>query len=222
MAYKPTNQALGLKNIMDEETIVPTPEELAAEEAAIADPKQEEIRASVIEKYGLDEDEQADLIDKLTEDIIAQKKSFGKVVHQKRTWREKAKGSKPDADKKNDNKNLSADEIRQQAKNDLIEEFAKRDLEGLDVSDKLKDEIKKIAKFENISITQASKNPYIVYLKSQEDADKKLENATFSRKNNGAKVVIDTTKPLNPADFDLSTDEGRKSWDAAKKARKNS
>lgn len=196
-------------------------EELAAEDAAIADPKADEIRLSVIEKYGLDEDEQPDLIDKITADVIAQRKSFGKVVHQKRTYRDLATGKKVDL-KKDDNKNLTAEEIRKQAKDDLIEEFAKRDLEGLDVSDKLKDEIKKIAKFENISISQASKNPYIVFLKSQEDADKKMENATISRKPNGTKVVVDTTKPLNPSDFDMSTAEGRKLWDDAKKARKNS
>ena len=206
---------------MEDEPKVLSAEELAAEEAAIADPKADEIRNSIIEKYGLDEDEQADLIDKLTEDTLAQKKSFGKVVHQKRTWRDLAAGKKAEL-KKDDNKNFSADEIRQQAKNDLIEEFAKRDLEGLDVSDKLKDEIKKISKMENISIAQASKNPYIVFLKSQEDADKKLENATISRKPNGKQVVVDTTKPLNPKDFDMTTAEGRKSWDDAKKARNKS
>ena len=62
----------------------PTAEELKEEEIALQDSKEDEIRNSIIEKYELDEEDNADLIQKLTEDIIAQRKSFGKVVSQKR------------------------------------------------------------------------------------------------------------------------------------------
>lgn len=205
---------------IQDEVLEPTKEELDEETQALVDPKEEEIRSSIVEKYGLDEDEDADLIEKLTKDTLAQKKSFGKVVHQKRTWREKATGAKKPEDKdKKDDKNLTAEEIRKQAKEDLLEEFAKRDLASIDVSEDLKAKVKSIAKADGISILEAMKNPYIVYLKSQEDADKKLDNAAITTKKNGKKVAIDTSKPLNPADFDLTTAEGRKEWDDAKKAR---
>jgi len=199
---------------IQDEVVVPTEEELKEELLAIADPKEDEIRSSIMEKYGLDEDDNADLIDQLTKDTLAQKKSFGKVVHQKRTWREKAAGVKPEA--KEDNKNLSTDEILAQAEARVEKRLTERDLEELDLSDVLKEKVRNLAKTNGISVRQAYADPYIVFLKSQEDADKKLDNATISRKNNGKTVVIDDSKPLNPGDFDMSTPEGRKSWDDAK------
>jgi len=200
-----------------DENLKPSAEELALEEEALVDSKEEEIRSSIIEKYGLDESEQSDLIDNLTKDILAQKKSFGKVVSQKRTWREKAIGEKKP--EKKDTK-LDPDELLKKAEEAVENRLAQRDLEELDLSDELKEEVKNLAKLKGVSIRKAQSDPYITFLKAQEDADKKLDKATITRKNKGATVVIDTTKPLNPADFNLATAEGRKAWDEAKKARK--
>lgn len=193
----------------------PTAEELEEEENALQDSKEDEIRNSIIEKYELDEEDNADLIQKLTEDIIAQRKSFGKVVSQKRALREKLSSAKPD-DKNKDDK---ADPIIE-AKKIVEEQFMQRDLEELDCSDEVKDEIKKIAKLKGLSISKASKDPYVEYLKAQEETQKKIEKATISRSNKGSSyVVTDPDKPLNPSDFDLSSEEGREAWDKAKKAR---
>jgi hypothetical protein len=204
------------KNIMEEETKTPSAEELQEEEKALAETKEDEIRSSIIEKYGLDEDEQTDLVDKLTKDFVAQQKSFGKVVHQKRTWREKALTAKPE--KKEDKG--TPDDVLKKATELVEERFTQRDLDDLELSDELKEEVKKLAKLKSISIRKAFSDPYISYLKSQEEAEQKLDKATITRKNKGATVAIDTSKPLNPADFDLTTEEGRKEWDEAKKARK--
>jgi len=205
---------------MDDETKVPSAEELALEEEALVDSKEEEIRSSIIEKYGLDESEQSDLIDNLTKDTLAQKKSFGKVVNQKRTWREKAIGSEKKSEKK-DTK-LDPDELLKKAEEAVENRLAQRDLEELDLSDELKEEVKSLAKLKNISIRKAQSDPYITFLKSKEDAEKNLDKATITRKNKGATIVFDKTKPLNPTDFNLSTKEGRKAWDEAKEARKKS
>lgn len=193
----------------------PTAEELEEEENALQDSKEDEIRNSIIEKYELDEEDNADLIKKLTEDIIAQRKSFGKVVSQKRALREKLLSAKPDDKKKEDK-----DDPILEAKKIVEEQFMQRDLEELDYSDEVKDEIKKIAKLKGLSISKASKDPYVEYLKAQEETQKKIEKATISRSNKGSSyVVTDPDKPLNPSDFDLSSEEGREAWDKAKKAR---
>lgn len=203
-----------------DENLLPSKEELLAEDEALKESKEEEIKNSVIEKYGLNEEDNADLIEKLTKDIIAQQKSFGKVVSQKRTWREKAIGDKK-AVVKEDKKNLTEDELLLKATKLVEDKFFDRDLKQLEYSDNLKEEVKKLAKLKEISILEAKSDPYIVYLKSQEDSAEKLEKATIVRKNNGNARVIDTSKPLNPSDFDLTTKEGRDEWDKAKKARSN-
>lgn len=195
----------------------PTPEELAAEESALKESKVEEIRASVIEKYGLDEVDDSELIEKLSNDFVAQQKAFGKVVSQKRSWREKATGAKQPVEQKGESKS-DAEAIRQEVE----EKFMKRDLEEIDASDELKEEAKKLAKLKDLTIRQAFKDPYIVFLKGQEDQQKKLEKSVISGKKNGIPTVIDTSKALDPSDFDMSTKEGRDAWDKAKAAKNKS
>jgi hypothetical protein len=194
-----------------------TAEELAAEESALKESKVEEIRTSVIEKYGLDEVDDSELIDKLSNDFVAQQKAFGKVVSQKRSWRDKATGAKPLVEQKGESKS-DAEAIRQEVE----EKFLKRDLDDIEVSEELKEEIKKLAKMKDLTIRQAFKDPYIVFLKGQEDQQKKLDKSVISGKKNGIPTVIDTSKGLDPSDFDMSTKEGRDAWDKAKKAKNNS
>lgn len=195
----------------------PTAEELQEEEIALKDSKEEEIRNSVIEKYGLDEEDNKELIDKLTKDFVAQRKSFGKVVSQKRSYREALHKSNPP--KQDDQKPKATDDVEK-----LVEEkLFNRDLDELDVSDTLKDEIKNVCKIKNIGIRKALKDPYITFLQKQEEDEKKLDKSIISgSKKNGKPVVVDTSKPLDPADFDMSTKEGRDAWDKAKEAKKKS
>jgi len=209
-----TNQAFGLKYIMNENS-KPTSEELQEEEVALKESKVEEIRASVITKYELDEADDSELIDKISKDIIAQQKSFGKVVSQKRDWRERVLNPKKIEDKKD----LTADEIKKQAEDAVEERFMKRDLDDMDVSDELKDEVKKLAKMKSLTIRQAFKDPYIIFLSDKEAQVKKLDKSSISVKKNGKPTVIDSDTKLDPEEFDLRTPEGRKSWDEAKKAK---
>jgi len=202
-----------------DDNLKPTQEELQEEENALKESKVDEIRSSVIEKYGLEEGENDELIDKLTKDIVAQQKSFGKVVSQKKSWREKALNSIKKEGVKKEDKNLTPEEIRQQAESAIEEKFIKRDLDDLEVSDTLKEEVKKLAKLKGLSIRQAFKDPYIAFLKTQEDNEKKLDKSIITGKKNGKPTLVDPTKALNPDDFDFSTAEGRKAWEDAKKAK---
>lgn len=195
----------------------PTPEELKEEESALKESKVEEIRSSVIEKYGLDEVDDSELIDKLSKDFLAQQKSFGKVVSQKRSWRDKVIGVKPPVEQKGEPKG-DVETIRQE----IEEKFLKRDLDDIDASDELKGEIKKLAKMKDLTIRQAFKDPYIVFLKGQEDQQKKLDKSVISGKKNGIPTVIDTSKGLDPSEFDMRTKEGRDAWDKAKAVKNKS
>jgi hypothetical protein len=195
-----------------DENLKPTPEELQEEEIALKDSKEEEIRSSIIEKYELNEDDNEDLIDKLTADILAQRKSFGKVVKQKRTYRELAQKAIPGKDEKP--QTLSKEEIEKS----LEEKFFNRDLEELDYSDNVKDAVKKICKVNNLSVKQAQKDPYIQYLIEQETDEKILDKSAISQKKNSIPGKTDA-KPLNPDNYDFSTKEGRDKWEADKKAR---
>lgn len=199
--------------MQDENLKQPTAEELQEEEIALKDSKEEEIRSSIIEKYGLTEDDNKELIDKLTTDFVAQRKSFGKVVSQKRTWREKVLKPETKKDEK-DNQPKDPQEIEKM----LEEKFFNRDLEELEYSDAVKDAVKKICKVNNISVKQAQKDPYIQFLIQQETDDKTLDKSAISQKKNGIPGKTDA-KPLNPDDYDFSTKEGREKWEADKKAR---
>ena len=68
----------------------PSPEELKQEDEALKEANEEEVRTSIVEKYGLDTESQKDLVDKLVGDTLEQRKSFGKAIKQKREWRTKA------------------------------------------------------------------------------------------------------------------------------------
>ena len=190
----------------------PSAEELQEEEKALADSKEEEIRSSIIEKYGLEEDSDNDLIEKLTTDFLAQRKSFSKVVAQKKSWREKV--LKPEAPKK-DETTKSPEEIEKM----LEEKFFTRDLEELEYSDDVKDAVKKICKVNNVSVKQAQKDPYIQYLIQQETDEKTLDKSAISQKKNG--IPAKDFKPLDPSNYDFTKPEERERWEKDKKARNN-
>lgn len=192
----------------------PTAEELQEEEIALQDSKEEEIRNSIIEKYELDEYDNAELIDKLTKDFVAQRKSFGKVVAQKRSYRELVQKANLGKDNEKDLQPLSREEIEKSVE----EKFFNRDLEELEYSDDVKDAIKKICKVNNVSVKQAQKDPYIQYLITQEDGDKNMDKSALSGKKNGSPAKPDF-KALDPSNYDFSTKEGRDKWEADKQAR---
>lgn len=190
----------------------PSAEELQEEEKALADSKEEEIRSSIIEKYGLEEDSDEELIEKLTTDFLAQRKSFSKVVAQKKSWREKV--LKPETPKK-DETTKSPEEIEKI----LEEKFFTRDLEELEYSDNVKDAVKKICKVNNVSVKQAQKDPYIQYLIQQETDEKTLDKSAISQKKNG--IPAKDFKPLDPSNYDFTKPEERERWEKDKKARNN-
>jgi len=64
-------------------------------------------------------------------------------------------------------------------------EFEERDLESLDLSDEIKGETKAYAKAKGISVREASKSPYIGFLKTQEEDKVRERDASASTKGTG-------------------------------------
>lgn len=196
-------------NKENEEILAPTPEELKQEEDALVESKEDEVRNSVIEKYGLDEEEQSDLIDKLTEDTLEQRKAFGKVVGQKIKYRTAAtpKASPEPSTVPKKEEVSDVDSL-------VNQKFEERDLESLELPDEIKSEVQKLAKAQGISVRKAAQDPYIAYKKEAYEKEQQMEDATPSRTRKGTVVKFDASNPPKP---DMSTKEGQEEWAEYKK-----
>jgi hypothetical protein len=184
-------------------------EELKQEEEALKDAQQEEVRAQVIEKYGLDEEADAELIENLATDAIEQRKAMGKAIRQKREWREKATKS---PEPKTPEVKPTPQPPQQQADVSAIvrEQLEQRDLESMDLPDDIKAEVQRLAKLQGISVRKAASDPYIKYKIDEYNREQTTTDAAVTRTRKGTKVKFD---PQTPPEVDMSTEEGRKTWD---------
>lgn len=91
----------------------------------------------------------------------------------------------------------------------------KRDLDALDVSDDIKAEIKNYAKLHKVSVLAAAKSSYITFLKGEAEKKARSEDAATGTKRKTQPVS--NFKDAKPEDFDLSTEQGRKDWEAYRK-----
>lgn len=183
------------------------PDELKAEQEALAEAKEDEIKAKVIEKYGLDELEHESLIENLVTGEIENRKKLSQAIAQKRKYRDQAQASKSVPE----SKNLDADELLKKAEAVVEQKFEQRDLNDLGLPDSLKAEVQKVAKAQGVSVRQAASDPYIVFKKQEYEKEQKTNEAAISRTNKSAATVgfsIDS-----PPDVDMSTEEGQKKWD---------
>lgn len=208
------------------EKIEVTPEEAQAEQEALKTGTAEEIKAKIAEDLGIDPEEEADLLEKLTKRELTHREKLSGAIKQKISWRDKVKSAQPKAKEtpepgktqKKETEELSEDE---RIDRKLAERLEARDLESLDLSEEIKAEVKDLAKLKGISVREASKLPYIISLKEEVDRKARIEAATPKRKGGGTyKANYDPSKPLNPDDFDFDTKEGREAWNDAKAARR--
>jgi len=201
-------------------------EEKNLEEEAQKEVKDDELREKLAEDLGIDaeSEENEELLDKLVEREKSQREKLSGAIKQKINWREKAqktseepedtpgKGKKPDKSGETD-----IDKLVDQK---LTERFEARELDSLDLSDELKEEVKELAKLKGISVREAAKLPYILSRKEEVEREERIQKATPKRSKKGSAMPsYDPAKPLNPDDFDFDTKEGVKAWQDAKKAR---
>ena len=192
---------------MDEKELTTTPEEATLEQEAIAEVKEDEVREKLAADLGIESDNP--LLESLVKREIEQRKKLSTAIGQKIKFREAAKtGAKPPAvvPKPDATVPKTAEEIAETVR----QQFEQRDLDELDFPDELKKEIAAVAKLKNISIRQAVKDPYIDYKVKAFETEKKSDDATIVRKDKGGKAIFDRSKPPK---VDMSTAEGRKTWD---------
>lgn len=192
-------------------------EEQELEAEAQAEAKEEEIKSKVIEEYGFDSVDDAEKIDKLTKERMASHKKLTVAVGQKIKYRD-AKPA-PVTPPKPDKKDEKAPEPVDVGKA-VTAELEKRDLEALEYPAELKTEIQRIATAQGTGIKAALRDPYIVFKVGEYEKEQKQEAATIGNKNKGGGGK-NTFTPGIPPDVDMSTEEGRKTYDRWKEWEKS-
>jgi hypothetical protein len=150
-------------------------------------------------------------------DVTSELAKFKELAENYRIRAEKA-----EAKAKGKGETFDPDTIRKEAEAAARATLEQRDLDELEHSDDIKESIKQIAQLKGVSVRTAAKDPYIAHLVAQEEATRRMNEAADNGGKKGLKSSYDPSQPLNPNDFDLSTEEGRKSWEEAKAARRKS
>ena len=169
------------------------PKEKLAEEDALKVVADEEIRSQIVEKYGLNEDDNSELIDKIVEDKKEGHKELSTAIRQKIDWRTKAqtpKEIKPEVKPQEPVKTAQPISVEELDKR-VDERFEERDLASMDLSDELKSEVKAYAKAKGTSYRQAVKSEYFNFIKGKEDERVKAEEASASSKGTTIKAKRD-------------------------------
>jgi len=212
------------------ETLELTPEEQKAEQEAMVEVGDDDLRTKLAEEMEIDPDTEADLLNKLVTKEKDHRSKLSGAIKQKIKYREasqkKSSALEEPADKpadKGDSTNTDDDVVTAKV-NAALEA---RDLKNLELPEDIKIEVKKVAELQGISVREASKDPYIVSRMELHSKEERIKNSSPGRKNKGGHTTdFDPSKPLNAADYDFDTEEGRGAWAKAKKIkaehRKNS
>lgn len=202
-----------------------SPDEHNAEQEALVEAQSDEVRRTIVADLGLSEEDNKELVDKLVNREIDYRKKLSTAVRQKIDWRTKAQGAnqeqKPATVTTTKKADFDPEQIRQETAATVRQELEQRDLDEMTHPDSIKEEIKKLAKAQGISVRVAEKDSYIQFkleeYKKEERANEAANNGSPKGKTG---ILVDTSKPLDAKDFDFSTEEGRKAWQDAKKARR--
>lgn len=128
----------------------------------------------------------------------------------------KARSQKPQSS----NSNLGRDEILSEAERAIEAKLAQRDLDEMDHSDTIKEQIQKIAQLNGTSVRKAEQDPYIQHMIAEEARQNKMNEAASNGANKGELMSsYDGSKALSAESFNLDTEEGRKSYQEAKAVR---
>lgn len=203
--------------------IIESAEDLEIEKNAQIEVKEDEIKAKIAEELGINAEDEPELIEKLVKRELSHRQQLNGAIKQKISWRDKAKNTKPEdtpKDGKDQKEKIDLSNIDELVDKKLNERLEERELKDLHLPEELETEVKDLAKVKGISIKEAAQLPYIVSRKEAIEKEERIKNAIPSSKNKGSyQTSIDPSKPLNPANYALDTEEGRKAWKADKAAR---
>ena len=94
----------------------------------------------------------------------------------------------------------------------LDEKMNERDLRSLDLSDELKEEVRTLAKVKGISYLEASKAPYILHLKGEEEQKARATKAAIPPKAKGSTATRTFSKDTKASDFDMKDPVQREAY----------
>lgn len=195
---------------MDNKIETPTPEELKAEEEALKESKEEEVRAAVVAEFGFDEEADAEKIDKLVKKEMDHRAKLSGAIGQKIKYRNAA-GTKEPEKKPQSKTSIDADEVDKKVAGGVAAALEQRDLDDMPHNDEIKAAIKRVAQIQNITVKKAEKDPYVVSLIEEDKKAQEVEEAAISNKNNkGGGGSKKNWSPTDPPNVDMSTPEGRK------------
>jgi len=146
-----------------------TAEEKQFDQEVLSETKEEEVRSSLIEKYGLNEEDNAELLDQLVADNLESRKKLSKAVQQKINYRDKhpllnkqpQTPETPGTPEPKKEISFDPEEIRRQATEVVRAQFDEEYLGDKNYPDEINTEIKEWAKFKGISAKRAEKAPHI-------------------------------------------------------------
>ena len=189
------------------------PEEIKAEEEALLETQEEEIKKVVIEKFGLDEEANPELIAQIVADKLEERKKLSTAIKQKRSWRDKFNTIPKEKSKEDVKTQPDIDALVDKKLNEKLET---KELESVELSDDLKAQIKSYAALNKVSIKQAIKSEYIQFQIGKEKEKAEIDDASISGKHDRVKSNRNF-KDMAPEDFDVSTEQGLKDWEEYKK-----
>lgn len=171
---------------MDNEKTI-SAEELAAEQAAVQVPKEEDVRNEIITEFGFDETVDGEKIDKLVAKQMESKKMLSKTIAQKIKHR------------------TEAEELRKKSASVTTDDSKKNDT-GLsikdwkalqDVHDDDVEEIVEYAKFKKISVADAKKSGVIQTLLKDKEEQRKVASASNTGTARRSSVKISDEEIVN-------------------------
>jgi len=158
--------------------------------------KVEELREEVIEKYGLDEETQDELIEQITNEALETKKNTSNAIEQKSKYRQQLLDAgmidpvtfkpieKPKADADKVATPLPKVETKQENNQDTqgltVEKGEDLVFLGMGGTQVELDVLRMITRTEQISLAEAKASPYFSLYKQNEEAKKKTEDAQLN------------------------------------------
>lgn len=165
---------------MDIKTV--SAEEIASEQQATKELKEDEVRAKIIEEFGFDEETDSERIEKLTKKEIENNKKLSSAIGAKIKHRTEAQKLAEELKKGNvvvENKETKSNDKNQLSSIDTIA-IMRANVHTDDI-----DEVVEYAKFKGVSISEALKSPVVRGLLSEKEEFRKSEevaNTSSSRR----------------------------------------
>ena len=191
-------------------------EEKQQEQELLKETPADEVQKSILDKFGLDEEVDNELVNKLVENELESRKKLSTAIKQKIGWRTKAEahiGQKPE-----EKPQPPVVQPKEDIAKLIDQRFEEKEFDSFDLSDEGRNAIKAYAKAANLTVKQVQQSDYFKFLKDKEESAKKVEEASIGGKRGApARKDFDSTKPT---EFDLSTEEGQKEYEDYKEWRK--